>query len=63
MNKFIFISATFLFIACSASKKAVKTELRDNQTFVITKTSTDTTYGLSAQNPVEVGGVDKSEAH
>lgn len=61
MNKFIFIVITFLFIACSASKKTVKTALRDNQTFLITGVSTDPTYGLSEKNPVEVGGVDKSE--
>lgn len=61
MNKFIFIAITFLFIACSASKKTVKTALRDNQTFLITGVSTDPTYGLSEKSPVEVGGVDKSE--
>ena len=42
------------------SKSVPKATLLDNQTFELTEISTDKTYG-SKTNPVEVGGVDKSE--
>lgn len=50
-----------MFFSCSITKRNVKTPLLDAQTFVLTEISTDPTYGLSEKNPIEVGGVDKSE--
>ncbi|GHA74124.1 hypothetical protein [Pontibacter akesuensis] len=61
MKKLIYMSTTLLLFSCSATKKAVPTQLLDNQTFILTEVSTDPTYGVSEKNPVEVGGVDKSE--
>jgi hypothetical protein len=50
-----------MFFSCSTSKHAVKTDLKNSQTFELTEISTDPTYGLSEKNPIEVGGVDKNE--
>jgi hypothetical protein len=61
MKKFSYIGITFILLSCSATKKTVKTELLDQQTFLLTEISVDPSYGLSEKNPVEVGGVDKSE--
>ena len=61
MRKIIYIGILGLIISCSTTKQAVKTNLRDNQTFELTEISTDPTYGLSEKNPVQVGGVDKKE--
>lgn len=51
----------FVIAACSSTKNLSKAQLRPNGAFVITEISTDDSYGLSPENPVEVGGVDKSE--
>jgi hypothetical protein len=39
----------------------VKTELKDNQTFLLKEISEDPSYGYTKRNPIEVGGVDKKE--
>lgn len=63
-NQFIiFVCIAFMF-SCSATKEAsknVKQTLLNNNTFLITEISTDKTYGLSPENPVEVGGANVSE--
>ncbi|NOQ75031.1 MAG: 2-dehydro-3-deoxyphosphooctonate aldolase [Crocinitomix sp.] len=67
MKKIIYLSLTLIIISCGATKgvtdkkTAVKTELRDNSTFLLKEISTDPTYGLDQTNPIEVGGVDKEE--
>lgn len=61
MKKIISTGILVIMFSCSSPKQAVKTNLLNNQTFEITEISTDPTYGLSAKNPVQVGGVDKSE--
>ena len=61
MKSLIYLATAVLLLSCSATKQAVKTQLRDNQTFLLTEVSTDPAYGLLETNPVEVGGVDKSE--
>jgi len=60
MKRIIYIVFLGLIISCSSRKQAVKTKLKDNQTFELTEISTDPTYGLSEKNPVQVGGADKS---
>ena len=57
MKKLIYISLTFILLSCTA----VRTQLLDQETFLLTEISADPSYGLSEKNPVEVGGVDKSE--
>lgn len=44
-----------------AKNKNYKQTLRDNYTFVVKEISTDDSYGYSADNAVEVGGVKDSE--
>ena len=61
MRRVIYIGIFGLIISCSTTKQAVKTNLRNNQTFELTEISTDPTYGFSENNPVQVGGADKSE--
>ncbi len=61
MKKIIYAGLLILIISCSSTKQAVKTNLKNNQTFEITGISTDPTYGLSEKNPIQVGGVDKRE--
>ncbi|MER2996493.1 hypothetical protein [Pontibacter populi] len=61
MKKLFYLSIMFLLISCSATKNTVSSQLQDNQTFLLTEASTDPTYGFSEKNPIEVGGVDKSE--
>ncbi len=51
---------TVLLFSCSAPRQATKTTLLNDQTFLLTEVSEDPTYGTE-KNPVEVGGVDKSE--
>jgi hypothetical protein len=55
--KHLFTVLLILFFAgCSQSKKISKTADSGSDSFVITGISTDKTYGLTAKNPVEVGG-------
>ena len=61
MKNLIYVGIVIIFITCSTNKQTVKTNLNTNQTFEITEISTDPTYGLSAKNPIKVGGVDKNE--
>lgn len=61
MKKLIFISIAIILVSCSVVKKTGRAELLNNSTFKLTEISTDPTYGLSAKNPVEVGGVDMGE--
>lgn len=61
MKKSIYIGIAFMLLSCSTTKEKVRTQLLDKQTFLLTEVSTNPMYGLSAKNPIEVGGVDKSE--
>ena len=61
MKQIIYMGILTLIISCSSTKQTVITNLKDNQTFELTKISTDPTYGLSEKNPIQVGGVDKKE--
>lgn len=61
MKNLIYIGIVILVLGCSTPNQAVKTTLKNSQTFELTEISTDPTYGLSAKNPVQVGGVDKNE--
>ena len=66
MKKILLFTAALAFVACSSTKntsasKDVKTELLNNNTFLLKDISTDKTYGLSEKNPVQVGGVDTKE--
>jgi hypothetical protein len=61
MKNLIYICIVILVLGCSTPNQAVKTTLKNSQTFELTEISTDPTYGLSAKNPVQVGGVDKNE--
>ncbi|MFK8044830.1 MAG: 2-dehydro-3-deoxyphosphooctonate aldolase [Crocinitomicaceae bacterium] len=54
-------SLSVALFSCSLSKNTPQTKLLNNTTFLLTEISTDKTYGYSEKNPVEVGGVDKSE--
>jgi hypothetical protein len=59
MKRFIYLS--LILVSCSTTQKAVQTQLKDDQTFLLTKVSNDPEYGFSDKKPVEVGGVDKQE--
>jgi hypothetical protein len=61
MKHLIFFGTAFLLFSCTATKRVVKTNLRDYNTFSLTEISTDPTYGLSEKNPIEVGGAERSE--
>ena len=61
MKNLIYSSLLIVLFSCSTSKEVVKTKLLNNQTFEVTEVSRDPTYGFSKKNPIEVGGVDKSE--
>lgn len=61
MGRIIYIGILGLVTSCSTTKQAVKTNLRDDRTFELTEISIDPTYGLSENNPIQVGGVDKGE--
>ena len=67
MKNIIFLSLTLIFFSCgetkdlTTKKTSVKTEVRDNGSFLLKEISTDSTYGLDQTNPIEVGGVDKKE--
>jgi hypothetical protein len=61
MKNLIYIGIVILVLACSTPNQAVKTTLKNSQTFELTEIATDPTYGLSEKNPVQVGGVDKNE--
>lgn len=52
----IFIGLSLLILSCVST---VKTPLLDYNTFLLTEISTDSTYGFSNKNPIEVGGVDQ----
>ena len=58
MRKLVFFGIFVLLISCSVTKKAT---LLDRNTFLLTEVSTDSTYGLSEKNPIQVGGTDKNE--
>ena len=57
-----FFSFTFLVIilsSCVSNKKITQAnhpQLLDEHTFLISKTTTDKTYGFTPKNPVKVGG-------
>jgi hypothetical protein len=67
MNKLQAFLLIALVCSCSASRGTITSEeqittpLRDDQTFLLTSVSSDKSYGYSASNPIEVGGVDKSQ--
>ena len=59
-----YIGIIILLISCSSTNqlsKNYKQTLLDDNTFIITEIAIDKTYGLSSNNPVEVGGVKNSE--
>tara|TARA_R110000850_G_scaffold147130_1_gene269318 strand:- start:27193 stop:27621 length:429 start_codon:yes stop_codon:yes gene_type:complete len=54
----------FSLLSCSTTRnisKDHKQTLIDDRTFLVTAVSKDKTYGLTPENPVEVGGVGTSE--
>jgi hypothetical protein len=61
MKYIITILFVGLILSCTVSKKAVTTPVTGKNTFLLTEVSTDPTYGLSSENPVEVGGAHKNE--
>lgn len=66
MKRILVCTAALTILACSSTKntsayKDVKTELLDNDTFLLKDISNDKTYGLSEKNPIQVGGADTSE--
>ncbi|MGJ3234157.1 hypothetical protein [Marivirga sp.] len=61
MKNFIFLGLSIILFSCATQKKMVKTELKDNQTFLLKEISEDPSYGYTKRNPIEVGGVDKKE--
>ena len=66
MKKILVCTAAVTFLACSSTKNSsssndIKTELLNNNTFLLKEISKDKTYGLSEKNPVQVGGVDADE--
>lgn len=63
-KQLIILGLIFFLISCTAARNAnkrTKQTLYNNSTFVVTKISTDKTYGLTPENPVEVGGASTSE--
>ncbi|MBX2922242.1 MAG: hypothetical protein KF746_08635 [Chitinophagaceae bacterium] len=72
MRKYFFTGIACLFIACSSQKKMVSqaedkdpgigdtrtytVEFIDEDTYLLTETSTDKTYGYTKENPVKTGG-------
>jgi hypothetical protein len=56
MKNLINLSILVALISCSSNKYT--TQLKDDQTFLITEISSDKTYALTPENPVEVGGFD-----
>ena len=61
-KKLLLAGLVAMSISCSSSKKLSEpvAQLSDDSSFVITEVSTDESYGLSPENPVEVGGVKDS---
>lgn len=58
------LGVLFIFTSCGTTKETAIAQpqiLRDYNTFLITEISNDKTYGLTPENPVEVGGVKDSE--
>ena len=63
MNKLLLLTLiTFLF-SCSSKNIANTSETlnADNRPFELVGISNDDTYGYSAENPIQVGGVDRDE--
>ncbi|WP_432670421.1 2-dehydro-3-deoxyphosphooctonate aldolase [Flavobacterium sp. SM2513] len=63
MKKLPLVGLLILTVACSSTSSVIKNHkqtLVNHNTFVITEMASDRTYGLSDQNPVEVGGVSES---
>ena len=61
MKKLLVFGILVMLNSCSATKQVPKARLLNNQTFILTEVSTDKSYGLTPEKPIEVGGVDKSE--
>lgn len=61
MKYFLLLAITAFILSCATQKQMVKTDLRDNQTFLLTEVSDDPSYGYSKRKPIKVGGVDKEE--
>lgn len=72
MNKLLLTSLAFILFGCSATKstkisskilgdtRTVEVQFIDDNTFLLSETSTDKTYGYKHTNPVNVGGVKES---
>lgn len=61
MKKLFQIAVLAVLCSCSTTKKVATTDLKDDQTFVLAEVATDSTYGFSEKNPIEVGGANKQE--
>jgi len=71
MKKIGYLAFFALLTACASrnktthisknNQKDIHTPLLNQNTFVLNEISKDKKYGLSEHNPIEVGGVDKSE--
>ncbi len=72
MNKFILTYLTFILFGCSAIKsptaksngegdtRKVEVEFIDDNSYLLTETASDNTYGYKHTNPVKVGGIMES---
>lgn len=73
MKKIAFVVASLCMFSCSTKKQVaqqetqetpqevIKVSLKDDNTFLLHEVSKDATYGLSAKNPIQVGGVSTNE--
>lgn len=61
MKIFFYIGVFALIMACATTRSNVETKLKDDQTFELLAVSKDPSYGLTENNPIKVGGVDKNE--
>lgn len=63
-NKLLYAGVVLVLFSCSSTKSISNNQSQpkvDDKTFLITEISTDPTYGLSPENPVDVGGVKDSQ--
>lgn len=62
MKKLKYLGIFVFLVSCASTPNtAVVTNLINIETFEITELSKDPTYGHSAKNPIQVGGVSKNE--
>ena len=58
MIRVVVILCVTVYAASGCSKQA---KLLDSQTFLLTKITTDPTYGFSDSNPIKVGGIKSNQ--